>query len=749
MESVLLQLQRDFESYLAKPDDSDVLAALTKGTRQAHGVFAMLELPQAASLMRETWLLSQHLDDKKPINIDTARQLLSEVLLQAPRYFEWLQREGNKPYFDLLPLIDQLRALRIGQQVPAPSSSISQTDTETRIIELRRRLQQAFLRFLHGDHNSLHQASEVFTQLREMTKETVFHQTWGLAAAVCRLALSKPAAEDRPFRMLLRDLDRLLRAYTMQQKDGAQASNLCQRLEHHLANSEQGRQELAQVQATAKSGLTLSGSLDRKALISVAALLRQELSHNQELIDQFARKPTETQALAQEPQRLMQVANVLTMLELPIPKQLIDKQTAQIKHWLSGHEIATEPQLLASASDLAAVQSCLESFSDPSYSQALTSAANHAMDERSALTLLQELELKRARRLIAQEGGRRIDQVWLFATTYIDGDETPDWEEILPVLGIVCGLFVILDCSRAASITDQLSALVEEIAANSELIDRRFFVNGCAQVVVSLESYLGLLGNDDDPDQAVLDQAEHCLNELSALLAQQPISAFSEPNLTVEAGMDYDILPNQKSETHESAEPMDIVSFESTKPSSTHSMPSLPQDDEIIEIYLEEVQGEIANISEQLPRWRSNLNERRPLKEIRRSFHTLKGSSRMVGETALGEFAWRFEQLLNDILSSQLTPQIEFADAVEAAASALQSQVAQHKHDLGNAPIIDQLKQRADALRLGQASQTPVVPATPETAITEPAIPETLVTGPETPEDRSNRKIGSPYHRCA
>ena len=45
---------------------------------------------------------------------------------------------------------------------------------------------------------------------------------------------------------------------------------------------------------------------------------------------------------------------------------------------------------------------------------------------------------------------------------------------------------------------------------------------------------------------------------------------------------------------------------------------------------------------------------------LRRAFHTLKGSSRMVGLKDFGEAAWAFEQVLNTWLADQrpATPEL-------------------------------------------------------------------------------------------
>src|SRR5690606_20977991 len=49
-------------------------------------------------------------------------------------------------------------------------------------------------------------------------------------------------------------------------------------------------------------------------------------------------------------------------------------------------------------------------------------------------------------------------------------------------------------------------------------------------------------------------------------------------------------------------------------------------DDEIREIFLEEFEEEIANLSTLLPEWRADPESLEQLRPIRRVFHTLKGS---------------------------------------------------------------------------------------------------------------------------
>jgi len=86
------------------------------------------------------------------------------------------------------------------------------------------------------------------------------------------------------------------------------------------------------------------------------------------------------------------------------------------------------------------------------------------------------------------------------------------------------------------------------------------------------------------------------------------------------------------------------------------SVPSDDIDEEIREVFLEEVQEEVENLGRCLPEWKKNPADFEKLKPIRRSFHTMKGSGRLVGAMALGEFSWKVENMLNRVLDKSIVP---------------------------------------------------------------------------------------------
>ena len=79
------------------------------------------------------------------------------------------------------------------------------------------------------------------------------------------------------------------------------------------------------------------------------------------------------------------------------------------------------------------------------------------------------------------------------------------------------------------------------------------------------------------------------------------------------------------------------------------------EDQELLEVFLEEAQEVLHAMRNNLEACRLHLN-RESLVNIRRGFHTLKGSGRMVGLADLGEAAWNIERALNKWLQDNRPP---------------------------------------------------------------------------------------------
>lgn len=99
-------------------------------------------------------------------------------------------------------------------------------------------------------------------------------------------------------------------------------------------------------------------------------------------------------------------------------------------------------------------------------------------------------------------------------------------------------------------------------------------------------------------------------------------------------------------------------------------------DEDIRDIFIEEAQEVLDSMDDLLPAWQKNPNNPTPLKDIRRNFHTLKGSGRMVGALSVGEMAWAIEDMLNRVLDGTIAYSNQIAQLIGEATAVIPTLVA-------------------------------------------------------------------------
>ncbi|MFL6536185.1 MAG: Hpt domain-containing protein, partial [Pseudomonas sp.] len=131
-------------------------------------------------------------------------------------------------------------------------------------------------------------------------------------------------------------------------------------------------------------------------------------------------------------------------------------------------------------------------------------------------------------------------------------------------------------------------------------------------------------------------------------------------------------------------------------------MDESPVDDELREVFLEETDEVLDVLHEYLPRWTADPDDHGALTELRRAFHTLKGSGRMVRALVLGELAWAVENLLNRVLERSVEPGASVRQLVVETVQLLPGLVAEFAaHHQRQRDDVDRLAARAHALAKG------------------------------------------------
>ncbi|MHB8453468.1 MAG: hybrid sensor histidine kinase/response regulator [Acidiferrobacterales bacterium] len=132
-------------------------------------------------------------------------------------------------------------------------------------------------------------------------------------------------------------------------------------------------------------------------------------------------------------------------------------------------------------------------------------------------------------------------------------------------------------------------------------------------------------------------------------------------------------------------------------------------DEEIMEIFVEDAREIIQVIDRTLPEWRKNPENRDVLLELRRAFHTLKGSGRMVGASVIAELAWAVENMLNRVREDKIHYSDQMFELLFEVHRVLPVMTAQLEGGPAPEADIDALRNRADAFASNSAAELPVI----------------------------------------
>lgn len=118
-------------------------------------------------------------------------------------------------------------------------------------------------------------------------------------------------------------------------------------------------------------------------------------------------------------------------------------------------------------------------------------------------------------------------------------------------------------------------------------------------------------------------------------------------------------------------------------------------DEEIIDIFVEESAEVIDEISENFPLWKADYDDRAALEEIRRAYHTLKGSANMVRARVVAELASAVEDVLNKIVDGTTPPDGAVVKLVNDSMESIPSMVEffkQNRSERRTANIVKQIE---------------------------------------------------------
>ena len=269
---------------------------------------------------------------------------------------------------------------------------------------------------------------------------------------------------------------------------------------------------------------------------------------------------------------------------------------------------------------------------------------------------------------------------------------------------------------RSASGTGIFEKLGNSLGALGFLIDMLSYQRALAKKLFVYDEALGELRPVMGRDKSIDDEAE----DAPAMDAPVPVEAAATPAAPAPV---------------EPAEPVVAAPVELAPAAAT---PLDDDDAEMREIFLDEAREVVQTGLQSITALLANPGDLGEQTTLRRAFHTLKGSSRMVGLKEFGDAAWSLEQLVNTWLAEQ-KPANDDLLAVCGEAMRQFSQWVEDIAQTADTPWSAQaFRAAADALRqdhrrialvppgLAKSAVPPVVAPPPVPVIDEPVLEPVL-----------------------
>jgi chemosensory pili system protein ChpA (sensor histidine kinase/response regulator) len=274
--------------------------------------------------------------------------------------------------------------------------------------------------------------------------------------------------------------------------------------------------------------------------------------------------------------------------------------------------------------------------------------------------------------------------------------------------GITAGLLM-LDRSRAVNIVERIGRSIRLWLSIGDAVPSVDALDRLADAIVSVEYYMETIQLGRSDPMYMLDNAEECLAALETMRREPSFEIEGETPATQAETVQ---LPGRgdagEAPPYEHTQVMERpqVDFElPAEPPPVSPPPIGPEprriDPELLELFIEEA-GELhMAMVGLLPAWSESPEDEKTLGELRRQFHTLKGSGRMVGAERLGEFGWAVEHLLNRMIDGGVKPTPSILTFVRSAVDLVPALIEQletgrePEHDVS--AFVDQAKAFAEA----------------------------------------------------
>ncbi len=752
------------EAFSEHTSDRAALHRFVTHVHMARGALRLAEVYGGALLSEEMEQVARFIDGHdRDSNVDTdALDALMRAMEQLPAYVDRVASGGRDVPIALLPLLNDLRAVRgssllsegtlllLNLRSDEPAHPASDAEAGMPIVDLARRLrprfQLALLGWIRGEHvtETLGALSDIAREFERAATTQPLFQLWWVVGAVIEALQEGGIDGNVSVKRLLGNVDREIRRLQEQGESSYVNSppvELLNNLLFYVARSTSSGSRVSSVRRSFRLGEVLtSGELidvapetlsapSVRLMKTVAAAIREDLTRVKDVLDIFVRRgATQVDELAPQLEMLRKIGDTLGVLGLGALRNRVQGEIDSLMRIVERREPPGDAALL----DIAAALIEVEDGLDPQLVKLILPDAATDSSEPGEPT---DEEFRQVQDAVLRECVVNMARIKEAVTHALGAPSEAQGLDQVPQLvrGITAGLLM-LGKRRAVETMEGVGRVLSGVVrpGSSALEPRR--LDRLADAIVAVEYYMEMLQAGRSDPLFVLDAAESCLGDLDqeapAIVA---VDAAHVDEVTAEP------LPGQQRPVPEqhivapaAASGAAQAPTPAPKPAPTPVPASAPgpgpevassADPEFVQLFAEEARENIQMLQELFPKWEQNPLDVDALRDLRRVFHTLKGSGRMVGARRVSEFSWSVESILNRVISQTLLRSPDIVSVVRDAVAAMPLLVDELEHGR-EAPVdVIEIAARADALSGREATAvpppTPTVAPEPEPAAVE------------------------------
>ncbi|MBT8076974.1 MAG: Hpt domain-containing protein [Gammaproteobacteria bacterium] len=712
---------------------------------QVRGALRMTETYGAALLAEEMELVSGYLANLRPgKGRDDGLDALTRAMVQLPVYIERLLGGGRDIALVLLPMLNDLRATR-GQPLlsegtllllnlsptrhadAAAGRAVSGEDPVYVARKLRPRFQLALLGWIQGSDTERHlqTLSNVVLALEQSSSRDDMYQLWWVLGGVLESLQNGGLDTSVALKRLLGQADRQIKRLI---DDGVDAfdkhpvTDLLNNLLFYVARSGNAGPRISEIRAAFNLAELLPGdeqvehareslaAPSIKLMETVAAAIKEDLGRVKDVLDIYVRTGmNKSSELVPQLDLLKKISDTLGVLGLGELRGDVELEIDRLKEVVSSGGAANEATIIEIASTLLRVEDRLDQ-----QLVRLILPSEPAPADEEILPPAEDADYKEVAEAVMREciiNLARIKET--FSQSIQTGSNAQGLDNVPTLIRDIKAGLLMLNKTRAMEVVDRIGNLIDLALHGSgpaRLSQKE--TDRLADSIVSIEYYMETVKAGRNEPWYMLDNAEACLAVLrdleNRLKAEE--SGVDQTGRTQKiATADIQAFAASQEEDIESGNATAIMPMPVVSADVEHLDP------ELLELFIEEAKEELASIKRNLPQWIDAPDDMETLITIRRSFHTLKGSGRMVGAERIAEFSWGIENLLNRLINGTLQRTPPMVSFIADAFGVLPELVEQL--EIGTEPTADVglIMARANAFAEGDPNAAVLTTVAPET----------------------------------